>query len=623
MEGLEDSDQLVTYVGFGVGALVILVVIKWIIGHYANADERALEKRLRAAIDRGDLRKAGDIQAQRGLFREAARIYERAGDHARTARALVKVGDDKGAAAAFDLAKDMPNAAIHYQKAGNDLKAAECFVRVDNKHSAAECFARAGDALRAARFYEQIGEHEKAADQLGKLDKLEPRDLVLTTLENGALATNNADKRKALYLRAAEEGVRLGEHERAARAFEHACELARAAHIYEHALNKFDVAGAIRDELGEKDAVERLSVAAGGMVAILKQREARARARGDGALAKTLGVAVAQLSPATEILGGAGTDTHEGKRAGALDARFEILGELGRGGMGIVYQARDRKLQRVVALKFLPDDIELNSVLISIFRREARAAAALSHPAIVTVYDVGTQDGRDYIAMEFVEGETLDSIIIGAKGGMPVREALDVMNHVAGAIEFAHSKSVIHRDLKPSNVMRTRMGVKVMDFGLAKVVGAKGTTNHQTVIGGTPAYMPPEQLTGDSDHRADIFALGATFFEMLTGRPPGTLTQTASMTTDYPSPREISPNIPARLSDLVMRCLDHDRSQRPQDVGTIVRELREVRLALDVADHELRKLAAKEVHVAAPAPAPSANRMARPKAYIPIPREDE
>ncbi len=266
--------------------------------------------------------------------------------------------------------------------------------------------------------------------------------------------------------------------------------------------------------------------------------------------------------------------------------RFELLSELGRGGMGVVHKARDHRLGRLVALKFLPEGIDPASPLIGTFRREARAAAALSHPSIVTIYDVGTIDGRDYIAMELLEGTTLERLL-EEKGPLPPLEGAETMERVLEAVEFAHSKAVIHRDLKPANIMRTKAGIKVMDFGLAKLVGASSATGN-TIVGGTPAYMPPEQLLGAADHRADIFSLGAMFYELLTGTMPGTPELPASTVTGYPTPKERVATIPAKLSDLIMRCLEHDRMLRPQDVVTMLSDVREVRASLQAAQDELR-----------------------------------
>ena len=199
--------------------------------------------------------------------------------------------------------------------------------------------------------------------------------------------------------------------------------------------------------------------------------------------------------------------------AGGADSatgRYELRGELGRGGMAVVYRAVDTVLDREVALKFLNAESSASPELREMFQREARSVAQLNHPNIVTVYDFGTLEGRAFLAMEFVEGVTVDQVV-QREGRMPVIEALRVAQQVLGALEYAHQRNIIHRDVKPSNMMRATSGVvKLMDFGLAKSIaeGAKAS-----IVAGTPAYMPPEQFVGGQvDRRADLFAVAASLY---------------------------------------------------------------------------------------------------------------
>ena len=206
-------------------------------------------------------------------------------------------------------------------------------------------------------------------------------------------------------------------------------------------------------------------------------------------------------------------------QGGAQSAsRYALHGELGRGGMAVVYRATDTVLGRDVALKFIADEALGRREFREMFLREARSVAQLNHPNIVTIYDVGSLEGRTFIAMELVEGQTLEHHVVEQKK-LPVVEALRATLQVLQALEYAHGRQIIHRDIKPSNMMRTGSGtVKLMDFGLAKSV------DHATkasVIAGTPAYMPPEQFAGQNvDHRADLYAVGVSLFEMLTGELP-------------------------------------------------------------------------------------------------------
>ncbi len=210
---------------------------------------------------------------------------------------------------------------------------------------------------------------------------------------------------------------------------------------------------------------------------------------------------------------------------------YKILSLLGTGGMGEVYLAQDTKLDRKVALKFLPKEMQDDATARKRFRREAKSAAALDHPYICHIHEVGDFDGKDFIAMEYVEGQTLKERL--ADGPLPLKQALETAMQIAGATEKAHGKGIVHRDLKPSNVMLTPEGhVKVMDFGLAKRLPAAGEANSQeqtttanlTRTGttlGTLAYMSPEQLRGQGiDVRSDIFSFGVMFYEMITGVHP-------------------------------------------------------------------------------------------------------
>ncbi len=200
--------------------------------------------------------------------------------------------------------------------------------------------------------------------------------------------------------------------------------------------------------------------------------------------------------------------------------RYEIAGPLGRGGMAEVYEARDRVLDRSVAVKVLAERYSHDDRFVTRFRREAQSAARLNHRNIVSVYDTGSANGTPYIVMEKVDGPTLADII-RAEGALAPERAAEIGAAVAEALEAAHREGLVHRDVKPGNIMVTRGGeVKVMDFGIARAAADDTLTQTGTVLG-TASYLSPEQASGATvDARSDVYSLGCVLYEMLTGRPP-------------------------------------------------------------------------------------------------------
>jgi serine/threonine protein kinase/tetratricopeptide (TPR) repeat protein len=262
-------------------------------------------------------------------------------------------------------------------------------------------------------------------------------------------------------------------------------------------------------------------------------------------------------------------------RQGETFGHFRILRKLGEGGMGKVYLAEDLTLHRQVALKFLALKHEAGARgFLERFHREARAAAALKHPNICTIYGVEECDGQPLIEMEYLEGETLAARIV--RGALPAEEALTLAAQIAGALAEAHRKGIVHRDLKPANIMLTPFGVKVLDFGLAKIIvneesGELTSTLAGTAAGtvlGTPYYMSPEQARAEeADGRSDIFSLGVVLYEMATGERPftGNSSQAivAAVLKDSPVPvSHKRPELPARLDELVAKALEKDRDLR-------------------------------------------------------------
>ena len=273
---------------------------------------------------------------------------------------------------------------------------------------------------------------------------------------------------------------------------------------------------------------------------------------------------------------------------GARVGPYEIVARLGAGGMGEVYQARDARLDRAVAIKVLTSARAIDPAQLDRFQREARAIARVSHPHICTLHDVGQQDGVPYLVMELLEGETLAERL--ALSGIPVQQALVIAVQIAEALDAAHSKGVVHRDLKPSNVMLTAAGVKLVDFGLAKLRDAgydddvqKATRSLQLtedgIVIGTLPYMAPEQVAGrGADARTDVFALGIVLFEMTTGRKPfggdSRASLMAAILTDEPPPLSVlRPETPANLDRIVKKCLAKNPDERWQSARDLASAL--------------------------------------------------
>jgi serine/threonine protein kinase/Tfp pilus assembly protein PilF len=271
--------------------------------------------------------------------------------------------------------------------------------------------------------------------------------------------------------------------------------------------------------------------------------------------------------------------------AGAVIAQYRVLEEIGAGGMGVVCKAEDTKLGRLVALKFLPESLTTDASALERFQREARAASALNHPNICTIYDLEEYQGRPFIAMEYLDGRTLKDHILGR--ALDSEEIAKLGIQIAEALSAAQSKGVVHRDLKPGNIVVTASGpVKVLDFGLAKLTGSQGgnaatkslTETH--TVSGTLPYMAPEQLRGrEVDARTDIYALGVVLYEMATGRRPFTAEVSPQLIDDIlnapaPLPREVNPKISPKLEEIILKCLEKDPEDRYQIAKEIAIDLR-------------------------------------------------
>lgn len=494
--------------------------------------------------------------AHRGEWIEAAERFIQAGDFARAGDVYCELRDTFKAAQMYEKAGDPALAGIFYRQAGKFELAGQAFEK-------AQSFEQAIDSYKQAQMVQkEFSLRLQIKDYIGlskRYLELQMYDLALQTLDD--ITQSHVHYKTALALKG--KVLMLQGHTQEAQA-----EFSKSKRIEGPIDEDTDAWLQLASRTSRSSPAPSLTIpsvtrapgmAAPHTVVSAPEQESQLPSM-DAVLLQAQKTVEAQAFP-----------SHTNRYVKSL--------EIGRGGMGIVYKAKDTTLDRWVALKILPPSLSQKKQAVHTFLREARATAALNHPGIVTVYDTGIQDGDYYIAMEFIEGQTVRELL-KKRTKLPLKEALPLIEHILEALAYAHSKNVVHRDLTTSNVMITRHGQpKIMDFGLAKIM--KELLSEQSIIGGTPSFMSPEQTTGDPiDHRTDLYSLGISIFEMCLGQLPF---QKGDMGYHHlhtlpPSPLDIDPTLPQALSDLILRCLQKKQIDRFQSADEMLHVIKSISL---------------------------------------------
>jgi tetratricopeptide (TPR) repeat protein len=497
----------------------------------------------------------GEHHAQQGDTAEAARCFEQAG-HFEEAASLVseQTTDPAAAAALFEKAGNHEQAAEAWRAAGDPARAAAHFEAVYRYDDAIECYRQARQLEKVCDLCEKTARHLDAADaalELGDEDRA-IRNLQAIDLRDPAYVT--ACRRLGEIFAARDE------HELAVQKLEQAVDASGGAEaapldLHQRHAEALERAGRRTDALAAYESIRARDFHYPG-----------------------IGSRIDVLRAALDAGRGADSPTPAPADATApVESRYELLEEIGRGGMGVVYKARDRRLGRVVALKRLPENLRHHPTAVRLFLREARAAAALNHRNIVTLLDAGQEGDVYFLTMEFLEGLPLHEVL-ARRGRLSPRDVARLGAQAAAGLEYAHSRGVVHRDIKTSNLFFTRdRALKIMDFGLAKMT--EEVRRSQTVVGGTPYYMAPEQAAGeDVDARADLYALGVTLYELLAGEVPFREGDIARhhRETPPPDPRAKAPDVPEELAAVVQALLAKRPEGRPASAAEVAARLQQI-----------------------------------------------
>ena len=548
-------------------------------------------------------RDAAECHEDLGQPREAAELFERAGDLRKAALLLRSIQDTENAARLFQRAGDTAEAASTLleasgQEAKSLRRAGELFCTGDKPRRAGECFAAAGDWQRAAELFESAGavtlaaqayEHANDWDRAAALyEEAEAFPEARTNYERAGdlLRSANIARQMGWLLDAGRSYYKLGSYERAIETLQSIGPGSPEVRDATLLLGRIFLEKGLHHRAKEKlETLQDPAAEPKDQLACLSLLGEVYERLGEISLALDVLEQVVQIDESFENAAGRLERLQDQALAdtcppiGSYDNRYELQEEIGRGGMGIVYVAQDKELGRLVAVKFLPPELGADSAALHMFRQEARSAAAMNHPNIVLVYDVGILSGRHCILMEYVPGRTARDLMRTRtpegkrKRPLEPRKVAEIAHETCAALAYAHAHRIIHRDVKPANIIISDGGrVKLTDFGISKLLEAGG--EEQTQAKGTPQYMAPEQLLGRPlDGRADLYALGISMFEMATGRRPfiGDDLVDQQLHHELPDPRSLNPECPQELVEIIQRAC----TKRPEERYATAEALRE------------------------------------------------
>ncbi|MFT7621300.1 MAG: tetratricopeptide (TPR) repeat protein [Myxococcota bacterium] len=541
----------------------------------------------------GDERRAnmldGEALSKRGEHMEAARYFVKAKDMVKAAQELIKAGDMPKAVEALRRAGkadeaarlfaeqgEYESAALLYEEASDWKNAAEAYGHLGAMEDQARCLAEAGDGYRAGRIAFEKGDFDRALqyfEALGPLDDHYPD----AGLFRGQIYERRGDlqeaadaytiflkdrqpdtKNKVLFLRVAQIQEGIGRIRAALTVLGRLITqglgspdvTAWAARLEQSGLAEFETEALDQGSLSNTAAPKRATRTFGRSTSEPQGEQAQSDA----------------AAPAPPPLQAAGPDMD------FLKKRYIVKGQVGQGGNGVVYRATDRALGREVVVKMLHQALLPTEVARKYFQREAKTAASLTHPNIVTIYDIGQEEETLYFSMEFVEGQTLADLIVDNGGTLDHKQALPLIIDLCKALDYAHDRQVIHRDIKPGNIMVNNTGIlKLLDFGLAKALDEN--PDKSVFLCGTPFYMSPEQIRRDFlDHRTDIYSLGCLLYVIYTGDvpfPEGNVFYHHQHTAP-PNPLDLKADLmPRGLAEVLLKSVAKDRAQRFQRAGEI------------------------------------------------------